>query len=302
MLLYKISPVFFLFILPLMWAYYNRGEKWFVHTGIVALAGILIISMFAITGIPPGLKSRLVLLEVALPAAVYAGVWFILHDFRTTRLIASLYGIASIAFMSVPFLLFMGSNQELSDFFREQLKTILDGMVNGELLSEYGIDSGSIYKFTIEAVFKNFLASLYMMSTLAYYLSKKLFYRFKMGVAVSLKSFTFDDRFVWFFIIGWSGVLVTSYLQYDVAGYIFWNTAMLFTYLFAVRGIAIVEELYDKYSVSKGARLAIAIGCIIGIFTPGINLLIIFGVPVFGVSEIWIHYRERRKGHENHIE
>ena len=301
-LIYRISPVFFLFMMPLVWVFFNRGETWFVYTGALSIAGIFLLSIVLIKGVPGNVKMLLIVLEMSLPTAVFLGVWVLLHDFHMPKINASLIGITGIGILSIPLIIVLHQSVVLQDFFKTQLHDILSGAFGGELLSEYGLSQKGLYDFAIDMLGKNYLASLYMIITASYYLSVKLYKRIKRRELVTLRSFTFDDRFIWFFIIGWFGAILSSYKEIGVASYLFWNTAMLFLYLYGIRGIAIIEDLYEKYSVSKGARLAITIGCIIGLLTPGLNMLIAFGVPVFGASEIWIHYRERRKGHEGHIE
>jgi hypothetical protein len=301
-LVYRISPVFFLFMIPLVWFYFNRGNTWFLYSGLATLAGILIVSLFLITGVSTQLKMYLMVLEISLPTSLIIGTWFLLHDNVMTKLRSSLIGIACIGILSVPLILFLRQSDELIQFFRIQVNEIIKVAAGEEFFKEAGLTAEGIFNFAAELVFKNYLASLYIMTTLAFYLTKRLYARYKRLKAYALGSFKLDDRYIWFFITGWFGVVVSVYLETGFAEYLFWNTAIIFLYLFGVQGIGIIQYLFEKYSVSKGARLAIVIGSIIGLLTPGINVLILFGVPVFGASEIWIHYRERSKGHEGHIE
>jgi hypothetical protein len=53
-----------------------------------------------------------------------------------------------------------------------------------------------------------------------------------------------------------------------------------------------MKYLFGRYGVSRLIQTLVAFSAAIVLITPRINLVLIVGVPLLGLSEYWVHYRE----------
>ena len=77
--------------------------------------------------------------------------------------------------------------------------------------------------------------------------------------------------------------------------YAAWNIGLIGLFVFGMQGIGIIQTILDRRAVSRQIRVVISAGMVFMVFWPGVNLVVLIGLPVLGVSELWIHYRKERK-------
>lgn len=114
---------------------------------------------------------------------------------------------------------------------------------------------------------------------------------------LDLSSFRIPVWCVWPLIVSWAGVLATMVLEMGWVRYLFWNAAFVMLAVYAIQGIAIIRFQLERWKVTRGPRVALAVGMIVVLLIPGLQLIVALGVPGLGVSEIWIDYH-RVKGSE----
>lgn len=114
---------------------------------------------------------------------------------------------------------------------------------------------------------------------------------------LDLTEFRIPVWFVWPLIASWAGVLASMVLELGWGRYLFWNAAFVMLAVYALQGIAIIRFQLERWKVTRGPRIALAVGMIVVLLIPGLQLVVALGVPGLGVSEIWIDYH-RAKGSE----
>ncbi len=69
--------------------------------------------------------------------------------------------------------------------------------------------------------------------------------------------------------------------------------------MYAIQGLAVVWHLLDRRKVGRPQRIGLAVGLVIGLLIPGLNLVFLLGLPGLGISEVWVNYhRFERNGDE----
>ena len=74
-------------------------------------------------------------------------------------------------------------------------------------------------------------------------------------------------------------------------GYISWNTALVMLLLYGIKGAGLIKYLFGKYKLAKQKQRAVVMMMFILFLIPGLNLIVLLGIPGLGVSEIWVRYR-----------
>jgi hypothetical protein len=97
---------------------------------------------------------------------------------------------------------------------------------------------------------------------------------------------------IWAFLSSWALVLaaVAFKMPAGVAAFA-WNCALTVSLAYAAQGLGIVTYLFKSWSMPKSMRVIIAIMAILALLTP-FGIAIAASLPLFGVTEIWIHYRK----------
>jgi uncharacterized protein YybS (DUF2232 family) len=97
-----------------------------------------------------------------------------------------------------------------------------------------------------------------------------------------------NEKLIWGFLLGWFGVLLSLLRPLGWVSIVFWNIALLSTVLYGMQGIDILRYYIKKV---ERLRIVILVTILLFVFIPGLNILMMVGVPLLGVSEIWIQYR-----------
>ncbi len=110
----------------------------------------------------------------------------------------------------------------------------------------------------------------------------------------SLHRVNVDPRLIWA-VIGGFGLVVMSWLtgRDGLIPAFGWNVALTSAFLFGVQGIGIVQHLLLRRGFPPARiRWTLTIAAILA-FVPGINMIVIGGLPLIGLSELWVDYRRR---------
>lgn len=111
------------------------------------------------------------------------------------------------------------------------------------------------------------------------------------GEAGTLRKARVPEAFVWAVIAGLSLVVASWLREFVWAGVLGWNVLLFSAFLFAVQGVGIIQHLLALRGVGEHGQRMVVTGAIIGAIVPGINVLVLGGLPLLGISEIWIDYK-----------
>ncbi len=114
----------------------------------------------------------------------------------------------------------------------------------------------------------------------------------------TLTRFSVPVNWVWVLIAGWSAVVLVTIADISWLAVVAWNVALGSMVLYAVQGIAVLLFLVGRRGGDQRIRLLLAGGFVLGLLIPGLRVAIAVGIPVLGLSEIWITYH-RFEGSED---
>ncbi len=298
-LLYQISVLFFLVAVPLIVLGLKRGHEALLYGGSVLLAAILVQVFIRTRGLEDEVLRRFFfMMEAAYPLSLILGVALLFWG-RGRILYRLLSATVVVLLVSLPIAGIYSGNQEVMEFLQNQfelvLKTLQGGLNAGagnngvQLLTAMNADS--LYEMISKVFVRHYIFSYFLMLTGCWVLSYGIFRRSKGKVPYNLEYFTVPEVFLWPIIAVWSGVLLDVLVGIPYIGFLFWNYGMILLSIYAMQGIGILKSLFRQHGVSRLLQVLVTFSAVIVMLTPGLNLVLIVGVPLLGLSEYWIHYR-----------
>ena len=306
-LVYQISVLFFLVAVPLMVLGLKQGRNALLYGGAALLAAILVQVFFRTRGIEEEVLRRFFfMMEAAYPLALILGVG-VLFWTRGRMLYRLLGATGVVLLLSIPIAGVYSGNQEVMDFLQRQVKLVLDAFQQSLGAQETGgnammlfaaMDSESLYTLISEVFIRHYIFSFFLMLTVCWALSYGIYKRSMGRSAYNLVHFTVPDILLWPVIAAWFGVLLDVLAGIPYIGFLFWNYGMILLSVYALQGIGILKSLFQQHGVSKLLQILVTVSAVIILLTPRLNLVLIVGVPLLGLSEYWIHYRAEHSARE----
>ena len=96
---------------------------------------------------------------------------------------------------------------------------------------------------------------------------------------------------VWPLIAALSIVVLDYRVSTGFAGYLAWNILLIMAALYGARGLGILNGLMTAANLPRGLRMLIVFTLVLILMQPGLNYLVLIGVPGLGVSELWINFK-----------
>jgi hypothetical protein len=305
-ILYELGFLIIIFLVPIQILYIRHGEKALLSSGVFILLAISLVNVVqAEQALGEDLTGNLLLLDLLLPAALLAGL-YIINTYRLNqfdRTIRFIFAAVLIGIVSVPIVLYFAQSEVLNNALRLQVETFREVLTVQPM--EEGAEAVSSVPPAEEliAYAKNiffssyiFVYTLYLMVN--WYIGVLFSARSNYGQDVNAPDITqyhVEDRFVWPLIGAWTLVLLSQIQNLGALEYAFWNAGLILLLFFALQGIGILRYLMIKKNISTGLRIVIVLGLVVLILIPGVNIAVIVGIPLLGVSEIWIKYRMEQR-------
>ena len=130
------------------------------------------------------------------------------------------------------------------------------------------------------------------MLTVSWYISDAVSRKWHKKPKFQLINFIVPETLIWPLIVSLVGVLFDVFIGLGWFGYLMWNSTFIMIFIYGLHGIGLVKYLIARYKVPGNIRRFIAIISFAVLLLPGVNLVILIGVPMLGVSELWIRFRE----------
>jgi len=298
-LIFQISIVFFLFAVPLYIIFSRYGIVYLSMSVFFVALVIVIQTIIRASGIDDkDLRLFLILAELFYPLAILAGV-LIVSWLNNKTLYLFLAATAGFALISFPVLFHYSGNTEIVNLLKDQIvsvsKMFRDSVSNTDsfeatvLLKQMSPEL--IVDSTAKLVMRNYLFAYFIMLASTWYIADILISRTLKRKSLRLVNFSVPDIMIWPLIVFLGGVFFDIFIGIPWLGYFLWNATFIIMFIYGLQGIGLVKFLLNKYKVSKRGRRFFAILVFAVLLMPGINLVILLGVPVLGVSELWIKYR-----------
>lgn len=118
--------------------------------------------------------------------------------------------------------------------------------------------------------------------------------RFDSGFSLRVSTWKVPEFLIWLFLASWSVVLL---LILTKAGYLVrslaFQVALGSAVLYAVQGMAIVTHFMLRKGIAVNTGRLVTTTFLLAFLIPGVNLLVVFVLPLLGVTETWIMYRRK---------
>ena len=115
-----------------------------------------------------------------------------------------------------------------------------------------------------------------------------------MAASARLASFRLESHYLWPFIASWAGIGLGLLVDLGVVSYVVWNVGLVMLFLYGLQGLAILRFLFEKRGLPRLLWLLLVVGLVVLAASPRAGIVVVFGIPLFGVSENWIRYRVSR--------
>jgi len=299
LLLYQVGALFFLMAVPLFILGFKRGKEMTLYAMGIILVFVLLQVFIRTRGIEGGaLRRFFFLMELIYPLVILSGIAgvFFIKGRVVNRLLLS---TVAVVLLSLPVAGVYSGNQEVMGMMKEQIGFILEALksgVDGAVADEgtlmlSTLDADTVYSLVSQLFVKNYIFSYFLVISSGWLIADRLYSRFFGGKAFRILSFYVPQWLLWPVLGAWTGVLLDVVIGIPWIGFLFWNYGMILLFIFGLQGIAIMKFLFGQYGVSRFIQMLVVFSAAIVLMTPRINFVLIAGVPLLGLSEIWIRYR-----------
>lgn len=288
----------FLFTIPLMVLAPKISDRRYALVPVAAVALLTtIISLFQARGALGDPAGRLLLgigLFIPLVLLVASAVWIYLDDQRTmVRYLASAaFGVVA----SIGLVIWLSSGSaSVAEVDAIMLETFsaLFGQLDGNSGTLSARDLEMVYRMSV-LVSGSILVPLTMgLVGFASFMAMSYLGRNDGDFTKRVSNWSIPYDNLWVFLGSWTVVLFMMILKAPYLGRaLVMNVALGSCVLYAIQGMAIVMHFVRRKGLPiSGGRLMISL-FLIAFLVPGLNVLVVFLLPLLGVLETWIVFRK----------
>jgi hypothetical protein len=295
----------FFFTVPLYALYYRKGFSDLLKASGTVFV-ILIVLAFWKTRLvaDTDLRRALVVIEMIIPVLLMLGLFFVIDVIPVIsgyrRLLRMLIATLAAALVFVPVYILLVNNQVFTDAVTAQLNAVV-GVFTAE---ETGTYETEVFKSYLgEEGLIGYMKNFYLKSAGAIYFlilmissraADLVLVRFGRKGILRLVDFNVPEILLWPMLLSAVAMLVDIFdlLKLGIISPIIWNASIILLFLYGLQGLAIIRSLFIRFKVPNGLRLMTEFILIMILVMPGINLVVIIGLPVLGISETWINLRK----------
>ncbi|MBI9108388.1 MAG: hypothetical protein JEZ04_16700 [Spirochaetales bacterium] len=295
----------FLFTVPLYALYYRKGFSDLLAASGTVLVLLLVMAVWKTRLVSDtDLRRALIIMDMIIPVLLMLGLFFVidvipvLSGYR--RLIRMLVATAVAMLVLVPVYLLLKENQVLIDVVTAQINAMSgvftaegSGTYETEVMKSYLGEEGLI------GYMKNFYrksagAIYFLILMISSRVADLAMLRFGRRDILRLVDFKVPEILLWPMMLSAVAALVEVFdlLKLGMMSPIIWNAGLILLFLYGLQGLAILRSLFIRFHVPNGLRLMTEFILIMILVMPGINMIVIIGLPVLGVSETWINLRK----------
>ncbi|MFQ3619395.1 MAG: hypothetical protein SNJ78_00480 [Spirochaetales bacterium] len=292
---YQFQTTLLIFLIPLVILYKRQGYRKGTYGALLALVSLAIIKVLK----EPALLEKgleLLALDLTYPFTFLVGLMLMENPKVSLLPATQRLGIVTLlaAGMGIPLIQYVLKDPHFDSFLRLQVEGIIQRVVEGKSTIDIG-NLGSISVKEIvqssKIVFANTYALAYMLTFLINWVVGYRVGLRSMGIYAAdliLGKVKLPEKIVWAFLLGWTGVLTGLIQPLGWVSIVFWNIALLTSALYGIQGVDILRFFLNKMGRFRALAL---FGIIFSLFIPGLNIIVLVGIPLLGVSELWIQYR-----------
>ena len=301
-MLYRIGLASFIFVAPLLLFAIRNGRR---AASILIAAGCLAVAVFdtVSTGLPSdkeGLALLLINLYIPLSLSAAGIIWLWTGRMGLlARLFATL--LPSII-LSGSLAAFIGADRALSDalleLFGNAFAVLLSPVVS---LVMPGADMAAVAYAAILTVLSLLLPVTLCGICASCFIYETGLHSRESGWEEKVMRFSFPPDAVWGLIVSWALVLLLRFVSMpvllDIAAL---NAAGIWLVLYAIEGFSVVFARIRKHWENARSMTVFVIIIVLGSMVPGINLIILIGLPLIGAFETFFDLKKLGAGNEDH--
>lgn len=312
--LYLLTPGVFLFLIPLQMLAIRRGSSAFNLAALllVLLAAVVELAMAGWRNDLPAEEGYLRNIGLFLSALLLGGLWLVnqprVLPYRSLLRILIATGAAGL--VAVPFVGGLASDPEFVPTMRDYIagQPLLrlglgpadtPGGAGGPAVTTEQIN---LFIDTVGTVLLRGILFLYMVYLMAAWWLGSLWGARTIGIRSPvgrLLTFRLEPWSIWALLLSGAAVLGDSLGDLGVLGYVGWNVFSVFLLLFALQGVGVLQWLFRRYNVPGPMRVMIAVAMVFMLFRSVLTFIPVFGLPLLGLSEIWIDFKRPKPGEQN---
>lgn len=298
-LLYQLGALFFLMSVPLLFLGFKHGREVLLYAVGALLVLVLLQVFLRVRGMEDAVLRRFFfLLDFSYPLAILTGVVSVFWG-KGRVLYRLLTATAVVVLIGLPVAGVYSGNQEVAGFLKEQVELVIETLkagMNGAASTEgallfSALDADTMYEMIVHLFVNNYVFSFFLVISAGWLIADRIYSRYRGKLPFILLDFHVPEILLWPVLGTWTGVLLDTAVGIPVVGFLFWNYGMILLFIFALQGVAIMKSLFRQYGVSQFIRTLVVFSAVLILMTPRINLVLIVGVPLLGLSEIWVRYR-----------
>ncbi len=244
-------------------------------------------------------RSLLLLIDLSYPTLLLAGtVGFFFLEGRTLRRLAILTVAAGC--LSIPVVLSAASNETLTGILREQIVAVTQML--REPLSDSASFEASILmteltpqvmvETTKNLFFRFYLAGYFILLSFGYAFARGIRARFFGGQGIDPSLYRVPENLIWGLLTALPAVALDLVMDIGWIAYPFWNAGAILLLVFGFQGLGIIRYRMSRSPRLRRARFFIVMMFVFLVFMPVVNVIALLSIPLLGVSELWIRYRE----------
>lgn len=281
-----------IFAVPVQFVLARRGNRPGIVTGLILTVLIIAGRVVQVVRYNAAMSRELLTflaLDTLLPLGIVVALILFTVMKPYTTWSVRLLGSALVAVLfALPAVVEVITPEELSDLLSGELGTMLQAM---------GLPDDAVwFSEQVSRVVKNTLGAA-MVSTIAvnWWVGMNFAYlRRGYRAVISLHRAKVEEWLIWPLIAG-LGLVVFHWLGglSDFPAALGWNLTLGTAFVFGIQGVGIIQYLLIKRGVSPSALRWTLTAVAVSLFIPGINIVVIGGLPILGVSELWVNFRRR---------
>ena len=285
----------FLFAVPVQVAYTRRGTIYGAVSAATTAAVIITVHVVQVLRFESlGAEMvRVLFLDSLMPIGLLAGLSvFNVYKSRPwwTRLLA---GSAVAIVATIPSLRILAQISAGDGPFADQMEALLE--VVG-LAGDPAMWISAVYDIVLNTIGLGVTAAI----AANWWIGRGIVFR-GYGIAQSLRTARVPDSLIWVVIAGLGVVTLTWLAGPEWAAPVGWNAVLIGAFLFGIQGTGLTQHLLRRRGMGvRGERWVLTI-VLAMLFVPGLNVVAGIGLPLLGMSELWIDYK-RGEEYEGHSE
>lgn len=309
-LFYSSAVLAFVFLVPIQICYGRRGQWAGLAAAVIALfvavlgqfISLLIGTGFVLSAIQNFEMRQFLLFGILPPAVLLLSLVLMNAPFWTKDLdyARGFAGAAIASIAAIPGIVALGRDSSFIAFFEEHLnafvKPLLAQAGNSFEASalQASFNAKALAQSSLKIISSSFSALFLALLAASWWLGNRMAGVGSRGQeeAPPLADYRLPSLLVWPFLIAWAGVLAVSYFKLGMpVSAVAWNLALALSLAYAVQGLGIASHFMRRWNLPRSLRICIAVTAVILLVTPPIGTACIAILPLLGVTEVWIPYR-----------